>query len=191
MPYSQPCLQHPHFKCRRDNLITCMQKTSLPASAPLMPYGWPFRQHRHPHRLRDKIITGIQKTSSPTSAPLVPYGQSFCQFLHRQLSSTYQSMPRWLYHRWRQRLWPYRWHEHLQHHCQHHQPTCNSFVRGAFIKTLAELATVLVGECVNMYLAYLAYSTFTWLPVNKALHSLFWFSSYSLFPMHRWACRTE
>ena len=184
MPYGQPCLQHPHCKCRRDNLITGMQKTSSPASAPLMPYGRPFHQHRHRHRLRDKIIAGIQKTSWPTSVPMIPYDRSFRQFLHRQLLSTYQSMPRGLYHRWRQRLWPCRPQEHLQPHCQHHQPTCNSYVRGAFIKTLAELATVLVGEWVNMYLAYLAYITFTWLPINKALHSLFWVSSYSLFPMH-------
>jgi hypothetical protein len=46
-------------------------------------------------------------------------------------------MLRGQYHRWRQRLGPHR----------RHKP--NHFVRGANLKTLAKLATVLVGECVN------------------------------------------
>ena len=140
MPHGQPCLQHPHSKCRRDNLITGMQKTSSPASPPLMPYGWPFRQHRHSHRLRDKIIAGIQKTSSPTSAPSMPYGRPCCQHLHRQMSSTHGTTPDGLYHRWRQRLGPHHRHERLQPY---------HFVHRAFLTTHAKLATVSVGECVN------------------------------------------
>ena len=75
--------------------------------------------------------------SSPTSAPSMLYGQPCCQHLHRQLLSTHQSMLRGQYHRWRQRLGP------------HRRQKPNNFVHGPNLKTLAKLATVLVGECVN------------------------------------------
>jgi hypothetical protein len=137
MPYGQPF--HPHLRHhrRRDNHIAGKRKTSSPTSAPSMPYSRPFRQHLHCHRRRDKLIASTRKTSSPTSAPSMLYGRSICQHLHRQLSSTHQSMLRGQYHRWRQRLGP------------HRRQKPNNFVHGPNLKTLAKLATVLVGECVN------------------------------------------
>ena len=128
---------HLRHHCRRDNLIAGTCKTSSPTSAPSMLHSLPFRQHLHRHRCRYKLIASTRITSMSTSAPARPYSWSRCQHLHRQLSSTRQSMLHGQYHRWRQRLGPHR----------RHKP--NHFVRGAFIKTLAELATVLVGECVN------------------------------------------
>ena len=118
-----------------------LPQRSLPTSAPSMPYGRSHRQHLHHHRRRDKIIAGTQKTSSPTSAPSMPYGQPCRQHLHRQLSSNHGTTPDGLYHRWRQRLGPHR-HQHELLQPYH-------FVHGAFLKTLAKLATVLVGECIN------------------------------------------
>ena len=82
MPYGQPCLQHPHPKCRRDNFITGTRNTSSKTSAPLMPYGRPFRQHRHRHRRRDKFFAGTQKNPLPTSAPSMLYSQPFHHHLH-------------------------------------------------------------------------------------------------------------
>ena len=137
MLYGQPFHHHLHYHRRRDNLIAGTHKTSSPTSAPSMPYSQPLRQHLHRHRRRDKLIASMRKTSSPTSAPTMLYGRSRCQHLYRQLLSTQQSMLRGQYHRWRQRLRPHR----------RHKP--NQFVHGANLKTLAKLATVLVGECVN------------------------------------------
>jgi hypothetical protein len=54
--------------------------------------------------------------------------------------STHQSIPHGQYHCWHQRLGP---------HCQHKRLQPHHFVHGDFLKTLAEFATVLVGECVN------------------------------------------
>ena len=101
-------------------------------------------------------ITGTRKTSLPklvpstsllTSAPLMPYGQPFPQHLycHRHRdnliavkwkTSWPTSAPLMLY----QRIGPHRRYKSLQPH---------HFVYEAFLKTLAKLATVLVGECVN------------------------------------------
>ena len=130
MLYGRPFHHHLRHHCRRDNLIAGTRKTSSPTSAPSMLHSLPFRQHLHRHRRRDKFIASTRITSSPI-------GRSRRQHLHRQLLSTHQSMLRGQYHRWRQRLGPHR----------RHKP--NHFVHGAFIKTLAKLATVLVGECVN------------------------------------------
>ena len=140
MPYGRPFCQHRHRHRRRDKIIAGTQKTPLPKSAPSMPYGRPFRQHLHRHRRRDTLISDTRKTLSPTSAPSMPYGQPCRQHLHHQLSSTHGTTPDGLYHRWRQRLGPHHRHERLQPY---------HFVHGAFLKTLAKLATVLVGECVN------------------------------------------
>ena len=130
IPYGWPFHHHLRHHRRRDNLSTGTRKTSLPTSAPLMPYSRSFPKHLHRHRRRDKLIASMQKTSSP-------YGRSCCQHLHRQLSSTHQSMLRGQYHRWRQCLGP------------HHRHKPNQFVHGAYLKTLSKLETVLVGECVN------------------------------------------
>ena len=140
MPYGRPFRQHRHRHRRRDKIIAGTQKTTLPKSAPSMPYGRPFRQHLHHHRRRDTLITDTRKTSSPTSVSSMPYGRPCRQPLHRQLSSTHGTTPDGLYHRWRQRLGPHHRHELLQPY---------HFVHGAFLKTLAKLATVLVGEGVN------------------------------------------
>ena len=146
---------------------------SLPPSAPKTP------------PTDAKSATPNQGLPTSSTLSLASLGQTF-----PTSPTTVSSMLYGQYHRWRQRLWPQS-RQGRQPHCQHHQLTCNSFVLGTFLKTLAELATVLVGECVNMYLSYLAYITFTWLPINKALHSMFWVSCNTLFPMHTSACRTE
>ena len=140
MLYGRPFRKYLHHRRRRDNLIAGTRKTSSLTSASTKPHSRPFCKHLHCHRRRDNLIADTRKTSSPTSAPSMPYGRPCCQHLHRQLSSTQGTTPDGLYHRWRQRLGPHHRHKRLQPH---------HFVRTAFLKTLAKLATVLVGECVN------------------------------------------
>ena len=130
MPYGQPICQRRHRHRRRDKIISGTQKTPLQISDSPILHGWPFRQGLYRHRRRDKLIADTRKTSSLTLAPLMQCGQPCCQHLHCQPLSTHRTKPDGQYYRWCQRLQP--------HHIVH----------GANRKTLAKLATVLVGECV-------------------------------------------